>query len=90
MVVRDFMLDTGAINRIHDWQQCPWSLRAPILVTDIQLQELVRCAVSVRCVNRRAIRTNFFGEHATTNQMVATPIGASNQVAGSHDWLLRS
>ncbi len=40
MFTRGFMLDTSAINRIHDWQQCPWSLRGPLYVTDIQLQEL--------------------------------------------------
>lgn len=42
MVTSGFMLDTSAINRIHDWQQCPWSLRGPIYVTDIQLLELSR------------------------------------------------
>ena len=36
------MLDTSAINRIHDWQQCPWSLRGPLYVTDIQLQEIAQ------------------------------------------------
>jgi hypothetical protein len=42
MVNRGFMLNTSPINRIHDWQQCPWSLRRPLYVTDIQLQELSR------------------------------------------------
>jgi hypothetical protein len=42
MFTRGFMLDTSAINRIHDWQQCEWSLRGPLYVTDIQLQEIAR------------------------------------------------
>jgi len=42
MFTRGFMLDTSAINRIHDWQQCPWSLRGPLYVTDIQLQEIAQ------------------------------------------------
>jgi len=33
---RGFMLDTSAINRIRDRQECPWSLRGPLYVTDIQ------------------------------------------------------
>lgn len=40
MFTRGFMLDTSAINRIHDAGQCEWSLRGPLYVTDIQLQEL--------------------------------------------------
>lgn len=35
-----FMLDTSAINRIHDGMGCEWSLRGPLYVTDIQVQEL--------------------------------------------------
>ena len=42
MFTRGFMLDTSAINRIHDWQQCPWSLRGSLYVTDIQLQEIAQ------------------------------------------------
>ena len=42
MRTRGFMLDTSAINRIHDWQQCEWSLRGPLYVTEIQLQELAQ------------------------------------------------
>jgi len=42
MFTRGFMLDTSAINRIHDWQQCPWSLRGPLYVTHIQLQEIAQ------------------------------------------------
>lgn len=44
-----FMLDTSAINRIHDWQQCEWSLRGSLCVTDIQLQELARAHDPDRC-----------------------------------------
>ena len=42
MFTRGFMLDTSAINRIHDGLGCEWSLRGPLYVTDIQLQELAR------------------------------------------------
>jgi hypothetical protein len=42
MFTRGFMLDTSAINRVHDWRECPWSLRGPLYVTDIQLQEISR------------------------------------------------
>jgi hypothetical protein len=42
MFTRGFMLDTSAINRVHDWHECPWSLRGPLYVTDIQLQEISR------------------------------------------------
>lgn len=40
MFTRGFMLDTSAINRIHDGMDCEWSLRGPLYVTDIQLQEI--------------------------------------------------
>ena len=42
MFTRGFMLDTSAINRIHDGMGCPWSLRGPLYVTDIQLQEIAQ------------------------------------------------
>ena len=42
MLTRGFMLDTSAINRIHDWEQCEWSLRGPLYVTEVQLQEIAQ------------------------------------------------
>lgn len=42
MLTRGFMLDTSAINRIHDWQQCEWGLRGPLYVTEIQFQEIAQ------------------------------------------------
>lgn len=42
MLTRGFMLDTSAINRIHDWEQCEWSLRGQLYVTAIQLQEIAQ------------------------------------------------
>jgi hypothetical protein len=42
MFTRGFMLDTSAINRILDWQQCEWSLRGPLYVTQIQLHEIAQ------------------------------------------------
>ena len=60
MLTRGFMLNTSAINRIYDWQQCPWSLRGPLYVTDIQLQELSRTPGPDRrafSASRQAIRS---------------------------------
>jgi len=42
MLTRGFMLDTSALNRIHDWRQCEWSLRGSLYVTEIQLQEIAQ------------------------------------------------
>jgi hypothetical protein len=42
MFTRGFMLDTSAINRVHDGLGCEWSLRGPLYVTDIQLQEIAQ------------------------------------------------
>jgi len=42
MFSRGFMLDTSALNRIHDGLGCEWSLRGPLYVTDIQLQEIAQ------------------------------------------------
>jgi hypothetical protein len=42
VLTRGFMLDTSAINRIHDGLGCEWSLRGPLYVTDIQLQEIAQ------------------------------------------------
>jgi hypothetical protein len=42
MLTRGFMLDTSAINRIHDGMGCEWSLRGALYVTDIQLQEVAQ------------------------------------------------
>jgi hypothetical protein len=42
MFTRGFMLDTSAINRIQDGTGCEWSLRGPLYVTDIQLQEIAQ------------------------------------------------
>jgi predicted nucleic acid-binding protein len=42
MLTQGFMLDTCAINRIHDGLNCEWSLRGPLYVTDIQLQEIAQ------------------------------------------------
>jgi predicted nucleic acid-binding protein len=42
MFTKGFMLDTCAINRIHDGLDCEWSLRGPLYVTDIQLQEIAQ------------------------------------------------
>ena len=36
------MLDTSAINRIHDAGECEWLLRGPLYVTEIQLQEIAQ------------------------------------------------
>jgi hypothetical protein len=52
MFTRGFMLDTSAINRIHDGGECPWSFRGPLYVTDIQLQEIAQ----TRDRERRASR----------------------------------
>jgi hypothetical protein len=42
MSTRSFMLDTSAINCIHDGLGCEWSLRGQLYVTDIQLQEIAQ------------------------------------------------
>jgi hypothetical protein len=40
MFTGGFMLDTSAINRIRDGLNCEWSVRGPLCVTDIRLQEI--------------------------------------------------
>jgi predicted nucleic acid-binding protein len=62
------MLDTSAINRVHDSQQCEWSLRGPLYVTDIQLQEIAQ----TRDPHRRA---SLLGAFYSLRLTVVRPAG---------------
>ena len=68
MFTRGFMLDTSAINRIHDWQQCEWSLRGPLYVTEIQLQEIVQTSNPVR-------RASLLAAYRSLRFIVIRPMG---------------
>ena len=68
MFTHGFMLDTSAINRIHDGLGCVWSLRGSLYVTDIQLQEISQTP-------NRERRDSLLGAFFSLRPTVIRPLG---------------
>jgi predicted nucleic acid-binding protein len=68
MLTRGFMLDTSALNRIHDWRQCEWSLRGLLYVTEIQLQEIAQ-------TRNRDRRASLLEAYRSLRLIVIRPMG---------------